>query len=134
MGSSVYRKKMKREIKTDKAQSAKGLLSQALVVGNFIFTAGFIHLTPDGKLIEGSTEEKIHQVMKNIEEVLKEANTTMDDVVKATIYVTDISILPELNKHYITYFTEPYPVREAVCVKELPLGASIEISVIAKKK
>lgn len=125
---------MKQAIQTDTAQSAKGLLSQALISNGFIFTSGFIHLTPDGKLIEGTTEEKFRQVMKNIEEVLKAGNATLDDIVKATIYVTDISILSELNKLYVTYFKEPLPVREAVCVKELPLGASIEISVVANKK
>lgn len=124
---------MKKEVKTDKAQSAKGLLSQALISGDFIFTAGFIHMTPDGKMVEGSTTDKFKQVMRNIEEVLKAAGAEMDDILKATIYVTDMSIVPELNKLYVTYFKEPYPVREAVCVKELPLGASIEISVIAKK-
>ncbi len=122
---------MKREIKTDKAQSAPGLLSQALVSNDFIFTSGFIHITPDGKLIEGSTEDKFKQVMKNIKETLKAANANLDDIVKVTIYVTDMTILPELNKLYVTYFKEPFPVREAVCVKELPLGASIEISVVA---
>lgn len=122
---------MKQQIKTDKAQSAPSLLSQALVSNGFVFTSGFIHLTPDGKLVEGSTEEKFGQVMKNISEVLKAANADMNDIIKATIYVTDMTILPELNKLYVSYFTEPYPVREAVCVKELPLGASIEISVVA---
>ena len=72
--------------------------------------------------------------MTNIEEVLKAAGAELDDIIKAAIYVTDMSIMPELNKLYVTYFKEPYPVREAVCVKELPLGANIEISVIATKK
>lgn len=124
---------MKQEVKTDKAQSAKGLLSQALISGDFIFTAGFIHITPDGKMVEGTTEEKFRQVMTNIDEVLKAAGAELDDIIKATIYVTDISIVPDLNNLYVTYFKEPFPVREAVCVKELPLGASIEISVIAAK-
>lgn len=125
---------MKQEVKTDKAQSAKGLLSQALISGDFIFTAGFIHMTPGGKMIEGSTEDKLRQVMSNIKEVLKAAGADMNDILKATIYVTDMAILGNINKLYITYFQEPYPVREAVCVKELPLGASIEISVIARKR
>lgn len=125
---------MKQEVQTDKAQSAKGLLSQALISGGFIFTAGFIHMTPDGKMVEGTTEDKFRQVMTNIEEVLKSAGAELNDIVKATIYVTDMSIMPEFNKLYVTYFREPYPVREAVCVKELPLGASIEISVIATIK
>ena len=123
---------MKKEIKTTNAQSAPALLSQALVVDGLIFTSGFIHLTPEGKLVDGTTEDEFKQVMKNIEEVLKAAKSDLNDVIKVTIYVTDISILSELNKLYVTYFNEPYPVREAVCVKELPLGANIEISVVAK--
>lgn len=121
----------KLEVKTENAQSAKGLLSQALIVDGLVYTAGFIHLTPNGKLVEGSTEDKFKQVMMNIEETLKAAGANLDDIIKATIYVTDMSILPDLNKLYVTYFKEPLPVREAVCVKELPLKASIEISVIA---
>ena len=69
--------------------------------------------------------------MANIEEVLKAASSSLENVIKATIYVIDMSILSELNKHYITYFKEPFPTREAVCVKELPLGAEVEISVVA---
>lgn len=125
---------MKQEIKTPNAQSAPGLLSQAIVVGDFIYTAGFIHMTPDGKVIDGTPEEKLSQVMLNIQTVLEAAGATLSDVVKVTLYVTDISILPTLNKHYVTYFNEPFPVREAICVKALPLGASIEMSVVAYKK
>lgn len=125
---------MKQEIKTPNAQSAPGLLSQAIVVGDFIYTAGFIHMTPDGKVIDGTPEEKLSQVMLNIQTVLEAAGATLSDVVKVTLYVTDISILPTLNKHYVTYFSEPFPVREAICVKALPLGASIEMSVVAYKK
>ena len=80
-----------------------------------------------------STEEKVAQIMKNIETILKATDTTLDNVVKVVIYVTDMSVMPDLNKVYPTYFKEPYPVREAVCVKALPLGANIEISVIAEK-
>lgn len=123
---------MKQEVKTDSAQSAKGLLSQALIADGFIYTAGFIHLTADGKLVEGSVEDRFGQVMRNIEEVLKAAHADLNDIIKVTLYVTDISILAELNPLYVTYFQEPFPVREAVCVKALPLGASIEMSVIAK--
>lgn len=122
---------MKTQVVAPNAQSAPKLLSQALISNGFVFTAGLIHVTPDGKLVEGSVEDKLNQVMKNLSEVLKAANVDFNNVVKVTIYVTDISILPKLNESYITYFSEPFPVREAVCVKELPLGASIEISMVA---
>jgi reactive intermediate/imine deaminase len=86
-------------------------------------------------LIEGTTEEKTHQVIKNLTSILKAANADLTHVVKVNIYVTDIAELPKLNEVYKTYFTaEPLPVREAVCVKALPLGASIEMSLIASKE
>lgn len=134
MISLRYNQKMKKEIKTNKAQSAPALLSQGLISNGFIFTSGFIHLTPEGKLVEGTVEDKFKQVMRNVEETLKAAKASFNDVVKVTIYVTDISVIPELNKFYPSYFEKPYPVREAICVKGLPLGANIEISVIATKK
>jgi len=124
---------MKTQIVSPKAQSAPGLLSQAIEANGFIFTAGFIHVTPDGKMVEGSTQEKFQQVMKNIEEVLLAAGTTLQHVVKVTIYITDISLLAELNHAYKQYFSEALPAREAVCVQALPLGASIELSVVAVK-
>lgn len=125
---------MKEEIKTSNAYGSPGLLSQALVVNGFIYTSGYIHITPDGKVIDGSIEDKVKLIMKNLEEVLKAAGSELNDIIKATIYVTDMTIVPDLNKVYTTYFTDPLPVREAVCVKELPLGANIEISVVALKK
>jgi len=125
---------MKTKIETPDAPKATGLLSQAIVANGFIFVAGQIHSTPDGKLIEGSVEEKVSQIMKNIGAILKAAGADFNNVVKATIYVTDIAFLPELNKVYPSYFSEPFPAREAVCVKALPLGASIEISVVALKE
>ncbi|MFZ1720993.1 MAG: Rid family detoxifying hydrolase [Microgenomates group bacterium] len=123
-----------REIKTDKAQSAVGLLSQAIEVNGLIFTARFIHVKPDGSMVNGPTEDKLKQIMTNINEVLKAGGSSLNDIVKATIYVTDMSILGDFNKLYATYFSAPLPAREAVCVKELPLGASIEVSVIARKQ
>lgn len=125
---------MKQKIETDEAPKAPGLLSQAIVDGGTVYLAGQIHDTPDGKMIEGTTEEKTHQVIKNLQAVLKAAGSDLKDVVKVNIYVTDIADLPKLNEVYKTYFTqEPLPVREAVCVKDLPLGATIEMSCIASK-
>jgi 2-iminobutanoate/2-iminopropanoate deaminase len=71
--------------------------------------------------------------MQNITEILKAADATINDVVKVVIYVTDMAQMPELNEAYPGYFTEPFPVREAVCVHALPLGATIELSVTASK-
>ncbi|MEI6477745.1 MAG: Rid family detoxifying hydrolase [bacterium] len=124
---------MKQSINTDAAPKAPAFLSQAIVSNGLIFVSGQIHSTPDGAVMTGTVEEKLAQIMGNIKAILRAADATLDDVVKATIYVTDMAQMPELNKAYPTYFSEPYPAREAVCVKELPLGATIEISVIAAK-
>ena len=122
---------MKQAVTTNKAPGTPSLLSQGIIANGFLFTAGFIHTTADGKLIEGSTEEKFRQIMKNLEEVLAAAGTDFDQAVKVIVYVTDIAELPVLNEVYKTYFTEPMPAREGICVKALPLGASIEVSMVA---
>lgn len=124
---------MKEKISTDNAPSAQGLLSQAIISNGFIFVAGQIHITPEGQMIDGSTEEKVQQIMKNCSAILQAAGVDFSNVVKTTGYVTDMSELKELNRIYAPYFSEPFPAREVVCVKELPLGASIEISMIAFK-
>ncbi len=124
---------MKQQISTDQAPKVPHILSQAIVANGSIYVAGQIHNTADGVMIIGSTEEKIEQIMKNIAAILKAADAGLNDIVKVVIYVTDMAQMSKLNEVYPTYFTEPYPVREAVCVKELPLGATIEISVVAAK-
>lgn len=125
---------MKQKIETDKAPKAVGPYSQAIVNDNLIFTSGQIHLTPDGKLLDGTIEELTHQVMKNLKNVLEKAGVTFNEVVKTTIYVTDMSVYGKINQAYGSYLKDPYPARETVCVKELPLGAKVEISMIAVKK
>ena len=105
--------------------------SQAIIANGFVFTQGSIYLTPEGKLLEGTIEEQIHQIMKNLQAILEEAGTSFKNVVKTTIYMTDMSLYGKVNEVYASYFSDPYPAREAVCVKELPLGAKVEISMIA---
>lgn len=124
---------MKQQISTQDAPSAPAFLSQAIVSNGLIFVAGQIHSELDNSLVGETVEEKLAQIMKNISAILAAADASLDDVVKVTIYVTDMSFIPELNKAYPIYFKAPFPAREAVCVKELPLGASIEISVVASK-
>lgn len=124
---------MKKQITTDNAPSAPAFLSQGIESGGFIFVAGQIHTKPDGSVVDGSVEEKLAQIMANIKAILEAGGALMDDIVKVVIYVTDMAQMPALNAAYPTYFTEPYPVREAVCVAALPLGATIEISVTATK-
>lgn len=122
---------MKMQISSDGAPKADHILSQAIESNGFIFVAGQIHQNPDGSVISGSVTEKLERIMNNISAILVAADANMKDIVKVTIYVTDMSQMPELNEKYPSYFEKPYPAREAVCVKELPLGATIEISVVA---
>lgn len=123
---------MKQQITTSNTASAH-ILSMGIESNGLIFVSGQVHAKPDLTLVEGTVAEKLEQIMKNIAEVLEAAGATLDNIVKVVIYVTDMSIMPELNKVYPTYFKQPLPVREAVCVSALPLGATIEISVIAEK-
>jgi 2-iminobutanoate/2-iminopropanoate deaminase len=124
---------MKQRITTGDTKSAH-ILSQAIVSGGFIFLSGQVPCNSELEVVGDTTEEKLAQIMQNIETILKAADAILDDIVKVVIYVTDMSIMPDLNKAYPTYFKDVLPVREAVCVAALPLGASIELSVIAEKK
>jgi 2-iminobutanoate/2-iminopropanoate deaminase len=123
---------MKRQVSTLSAPDAP-FLSQAIISNGTIYVSGQIHGKPDGSIVGGSVKEKVDQIMQNVSEILKAADATLDDIVKVVIYVTDMAQMPELNEAYPTYFKEPFPVREAVCVQALPLGATIEISVVASK-
>jgi len=121
-------------IKTVNVPPAIGPYSQAIDTDNFVFTSGQIHATPSGKLLDGTIEEQTHQVMKNLKAVLEAAGASFADVVKTTMYVTDMSVYGRINEVYKSYMSEPYPAREAVEVKALPKGAKIEISMIAIKR
>lgn len=124
---------MKQAATTPDAPDAP-FLSQAIISNGTIYVSGQIHGKPDGSIVEGSVKDKLDQIMQNIAAILSAADAKLDDIVKVVIYVTDMAQMPELNEVYPTYFSEPFPVREAVCVKALPLGATIEISVVAAKK
>jgi 2-iminobutanoate/2-iminopropanoate deaminase len=124
---------MKQQVVTGNTKSAH-LLSQGIISNGFIFVCGQVHADAQLKLVGSTTGEKVDQIMANISKILDAANTTLDDIVKVVIYVTDMAIMPELNVVYPSYFKSTLPVREAVCVTALPLGASIEISVIAEQK
>lgn len=125
---------MKTKVQTDKAPtSGTSPFSQAIEAKGFIFTQGCIYLTPEGKLLEGTDEELVHQVMKNLQAILEAAGVGFDYVVKTTIYLIDMSLAPVVNQVYGSYMSDPYPAREMVCVKELPMGAKVEISMIATK-
>jgi len=125
---------MKQIIKTTKAPQAIGPYSQGMVADKFIYTAGQIHLTASGVLVEGTIEEQTEQVMKNLSEILIAAGSSFDHVVKTTMYLADIGDFAKANAVYMKYMSEPYPARDTVGVYQLPKGARIEISMIAMKE
>lgn len=107
--------------------------SPSITKNGFVFTSGQIHLTSEGKLLEGTIEEQTSQVMENLKSVLEKAGVGLEDVVKTTVYITNMKNYGKVSDTYASFFSDNYPAREIVCVKALPLGASIEISMIASK-
>ena len=113
-------------IKTTKAPSAIGTYSQAIKKNNIIFLSGQIGLDPTSMILVEGIEAQIHQVFKNLIEVIKASNATTDDLVKLNIYLTDLNHFSMVNEIMTSYFNEPYPARAAVGVLSLPKGALIE--------
>ena len=126
---------MRTVIHTDKAPAAIGPYSQGVCWGNLVFTAGQLPIDPaTGKLIDGSFEQQVTQVLHNLSGILSSAGSSLDQVVKFTVYVTDLGNFPVLNQVFARYFEEDPPARSAVQVAALPLGAELEIEAIAVKE
>ena len=123
---------MKKVISTTKAPSAIGPYSQAIQVGNLVYTSGQIPIDPaTGVFAEGGIKEQTRQSLLNVKAILEEAGLTMGDVVKTTVFMADMNDFAEMNAVYAEFFKEPYPARSAVAVKTLPKDALVEIEVIA---
>lgn len=119
-------------IATPDAPQAIGPYSQAVKANGFVYTSGQIALDPSsGKLLEGSFEEQVHRVFGNLEAILRAAGTDFSRVLKATVYVTDLSNFQALNAIYATYFGEHKPARTTVEVPALPKGGAVEIDLVA---
>ena len=124
---------MKTVISTTNAPAAIGPYSQAIRVGNIIFTSGQIPIDPaTGSFVEGGIKEQTRQSLLNVKAILNEAGTTMDHVIKTTVFMADMNDFAEMNSVYAEFFNTPYPARSAVAVKALPKGALVEIEVIAE--
>ncbi len=124
---------MSNKIQTEKAPAAIGPYSQAVVVGNLIFTSGQIPLNPETGLLEGGNiTEQTHRVCKNLEAVLTAAGSSLQNAVKTVCFLSDMTDFAAFNEVYSQYFTEK-PARSCVAVKELPKGALVEVEVIAEK-
>ena len=122
---------MRRVISTPEAPAAVGPYSQGIVAGGFIFTSGQIPLDREGNLIEGDIRVQARQCLENIKAILKAAGAGMEDLVKVTVFVTDIKDLPTINEVYRGYFNGDPPARSSVEVAALPKGARIEIEGLA---
>ncbi len=119
-------------ISTKKAPAAIGPYSQAIQVGNLVYTSGQIPIDPStGAFVEGGIKEQTRQSLTNIKAILEEAGLSMTDVVKTTVFMADMNDFADMNAVHAEFFAEPYPARSAVAVKTLPKGALVEIEVVA---
>lgn len=121
-------------ISTTKAPGAIGPYSQGIQVGELIYTSGQIPIDPaTGTFAEGGIKEQARQSLQNIKAILEEAGSSMDKVVKTTVFLADMNDFADMNSVYAEFFSEPYPARSAVAVKTLPKNALVEIEVVAKR-
>ena len=124
---------MSSKVQTNKAPAAIGPYSQAVVVGNLIFTSGQIPLNPETGVLEGENiTEQTHRVCKNLQAVLSAAGGSLQSAVKTVCYLANMVDLAAFNEVYAQYFTEK-PARSCVAVKDLPKGALVEVEVVAEK-
>ena len=122
----------KSRIHTEKAPAAIGPYSQGIDLGSMIFTSGQIPLAPDGS-VSDDISEQTRQALLNLKAVVEAGGSSLDKVIKTTVFITDMAQFSAINEVYAEFFTEPYPARSCVQVAALPKGVSIEIEAIALK-
>lgn len=118
-------------VNTKKAPAAIGPYVQGVVVNNLFYSSGQIPLTAEGTLVEGTVEEQTHQVFANLKAVLEEAGASLETVVKATVFLSDMNEFVPFNEVYGEYFSAHKPARSCVEVARLPKDVKVEIEVIA---
>lgn len=122
----------KKIIYSDNAPKPVGPYSQAVACGGLLFTAGQVGINPKtGKLVDGGVKAQAKQVMANLEALLSDSGASFEDVIKTTIFLTDMADFATVNEIYAEYFRHNYPARSTVAVAALPLGALVEMEVIA---
>ena len=132
--AAVKQNKRMKVISTKKAPAAIGPYSQAIQVGNLVYTSGQIPIDPaTGTFVEGGIKEQTRQSLNNVRAILEEAGLSMTNVIKTTVFLADMADFADMNAIYAEFFTEPYPARSAVAVKTLPKGALVEIEVVAEQ-
>lgn len=118
-------------INSDKAPGAVGPYSQALAGANLIFTSGQLPIDPATKAMPEGVKEQAAVALTNLRNVLRAGGADLDKVLKTTVYLVDIKDFPVVNEVYATFFAQPFPARSCFAVKELPLGAKVEIEAVA---
>jgi 2-iminobutanoate/2-iminopropanoate deaminase len=121
-------------INTSNAPAPIGPYNQAVKAGNLLFVSGQIAIKPStGEITNADIIEETHQVLQNIKSILAEAAMDFNDIVKTTIFLSDMNLFSQVNEIYAKYFEGNFPARETVAVKGLPKNVNVEISVIASK-
>lgn len=118
-------------ISTSHAPQAIGPYSQGKIVGDFIFTSGQIALMPNGEFVDGDIVAQTRQVLENLSAILREANSSLNNVVKTTVFLADMGDFSAMNEIYEKYFSNNKPARSTIAVKTLPKNAKIEIECVA---
>ena len=130
----IYKATTMKVISTDKAPAAIGPYSQAIEANGMVFCSGQIPIDPaTGTFVEGGIQEQTRQVLTNASQVLAAAGTDLSHVVKTTVFLSDMANFVAMNEVYAQFFSQPFPARSAVAVKDLPKGALVEIEVLAVK-
>jgi len=124
---------MKKVIATDKAPAAIGPYSQAIEIGNLVFTSGQIPVDPATGEIQEGVEAQAEQAFTNVKELLAAAGTSIENVIKTTVFIKDMNDFGKINEIYAKYFAGSYPARSCVEVARLPKDVLIEIEAIAEK-
>ena len=132
---SIFSKELnqmsKEIISTKNAPQAIGPYSQAVKTGNLMFISGQIPLNPEtGDLVSGSIEDEANQVLNNIKSICEAAGNSLEDIIKITIFLTDLDNFASVNEVMKEHFSEPYPARATIEVSGLPLGVNVEIEAI----
>lgn len=120
-------------VKTDNAPAAVGTYSQGVGVGGVFYFSGQIGIDPKTNNLLVGFSEQLKQVMKNIDGLLGSQGLTRDNIIKTSIFLTDLNNFAEVNQAYVEFFKEPYPARSTVEVSKLPKGSLVEIEVIASR-
>lgn len=130
--TNVHFNNMKKEIFTEKAPKPIGPYSQGITCNGMLFTAGQIAIIPEtGEVFRGDIKEETGIVMSHLSEILKAAGLSFNNVVKCSIFLSDMNDFQSVNEVYGSYFEKPFPVRETVEVKRLPKDVRVEISLVA---